>query len=478
MPRRRISWCLADGLRGDAMSVTPSATAHLVLATTLLLVVAHATGGLFARWRYPRVVGETVGGLMLGPSLLGAALPAAEHGLFPSGGAALVILRAFEELGVVFVMFAAGAEFGVLFRRGERRTAASITLSGVVLPFAAAILVFHLVHIDGIEGSAHVSRALSYVFAAAVAVTSIPAISRVMMDLGVAKASFARVVLGAAAMEDIVLYAVLSVAVGLAENTTDAFGLAHAVGIRTGSVVSALYYASATLIVLAIALVLRLGLQRLHGERDPMGTVPAQLVVIFAITAACMFASVTSVFGGFAAGIVVGGVREGATADAVKSINRFAFAFFIPLYFAIVGWRLDLVHNFDVIGFIGLLALACIAKGVGVYIGARTAGEDSRRARDFAIVMNARGGMGIVLATVALNAHIISEQFYADIVVLSIVTLLAAGLWLERIGRGWKRPREAFAVSGSHPSAAVIQTSPFENARPPALKRRSDDGDA
>ena len=221
---------------------------------------------------------------------------------------------------------------------------------------------------------------------------------------------------------------------------------------------SALYYASATLIVLVIALALRLGLGRLHGERDPMGTVPAQLVVIFTITAACLFAGVTSVFGGFAAGIVVGGAREGATVDAFRSINRFAFAFFIPLYFAIVGWRLDLVHNFDVIGFVGLLALACVAKGVGVYMGARTAGEGSGRARDFAIVMNARGGMGVVLASVALNAHIISERFYADIVVLSIVTLLIAGLWLDRITGSWERPREAFAASTSQAVSGIDPT--------------------
>jgi len=437
------------------MNLTPSATAHLVLATALLLAAAHMAGGLFARWRYPRVVGEIVGGLMLGPSLLGAALPAAEHGLFPSGGAASVTLHAFEELGVVFLMFAVGSEFGILFRRGERRTAASITLAGVLLPFATAILAFHLLHIGGIEGSAHAPRALSYVFAAAVAVTSIPAISRVMMDLGVANTPFARVVLGAAAMEDIVLYAVLSFAVGLAENATGTFGMAHALGIRSGSTGSAVYYPAATLIALTAAVMLRLGLRRLGGERNPLNTVPAQLVVILAITAACLFASVTSVFGGFAAGIVLGGPREGAAAAARMAINRFALSFFIPLYFAIVGWRLDLVHHFDVIACAVLLALACLAKGVGVYIGARAAGESGRRARDFAIVMNARGGMGIVLASVALNAHIISNQFYTDLVVLSIVSLLVAGLWLERIARSWTRPREAFAASASRPFSGV-----------------------
>jgi Kef-type K+ transport system membrane component KefB len=441
------------------MSLTPSATAHLVLATALLLAAAHAAGGLFARRRYPRVAGEIVGGLMLGPTLLGAALPTAERGLFPSAGAAMVTLRALEELGVVFLMFAAGAEFGVLFRRGERRAAASITLTGVLFPFAAAILVFHLVHIDGIEGSAHASRALSYVFAAAVAVTSIPAISRVMMDLGIARTSFARIVLGAAAIEDVVLYSVLSIAVGLAQNSTDAFGMAHAIGVRPGSAASAFYYASATLAVLAIAVMLRVGLRRRHGERELLATIPAQLVLLLAITAACLFASVTSVFGGFAAGIVVGGAREGAAAAAaLRAINRFAFAFFIPLYFAIVGWRLDLAHNFDVVTFVCLLALACIAKGVGVYIGARTAGESSGRARDFAIVMNARGGMGIVLASVAVNAQIISERFYADLVALSVVTLLAAGMWLERITHDWERPRETFAASTSQTFSGVDPT--------------------
>ncbi|MHB2000396.1 MAG: cation:proton antiporter [Solirubrobacteraceae bacterium] len=428
------------------MNITDSALAHLLLATALLLAAAHAVGGLFARWRYPRAVGEIVGGLMLGPSLLGAALPAAESGLFPSSGDALVALRAVEELGVIFLMLAAGAEFGVIFRPEERRKVVLITLTGVLLPFAAATLVFHLVHIGGIEGSAHSSQALAYIFAAAVAVTSIPAISRVMMDLGIARTSFARVVLATAAMEDIVLYIVLSLAVGVAQDTNDTFGAAHAIGIHSGSAVGALYYAVVTLAVLAIALVLRNGLRHRRSDREPLGTASAQLVVIFALVVGCLFASITSVFAGFAAGIVIGGVRGRAGATARQSINHFAFSFFIPLYFAIVGWRLDVAHGFDVIAFAGLLTLACVAKGVSVYIGARIAGERSATARDFAIVVNARGGMGIVMASVALNAHIISERFYADIVVLSIVTLLVAGLWLERMALSSESSHETLAA--------------------------------
>ena len=115
------------------------------------------------------------------------------------------------------------------------------------------------------------------------------------------------------------------------------------------------------------------------------------------------------------------------------AIRNFSFAFFIPVYFAIVGLRLNLLRDFDPIFFVGFLAFACAIKSASVYAGARLAGELRSSARNLAVAMNARGGPGIVLASVAYDARIINEHFYASLVMLAIVTSLLAGAWLQRV---------------------------------------------
>ena len=109
------------------------------------------------------------------------------------------------------------------------------------------------------------------------------------------------------------------------------------------------------------------------------------------------------------------------------------FGFFIPIYFAIIGIQLDLIHHFNVVFFLGFLAFACVAKAASVYLGARLSRENKFMSASLAIAMNARGGPGIVLASTAYAAGIINQTFFVSLVMLSIVTSLAAGSWLERV---------------------------------------------
>ena len=117
--------------------------------------------------------------------------------------------------------------------------------------------------------------------------------------------------------------------------------------------------------------------------------------------------------------------------------RTFSFAFFIPLYFAMVGLRLDLVRSFSPF-FVLFFAVACVAKYASVWVGARIAGESAAGSRNLAAALNARGGPGIVLASVALGAGIIDQNLYACLVLLAILTSLAAGSWLGAVVRAGK----------------------------------------
>jgi Kef-type K+ transport system membrane component KefB len=423
------------------VSLTTADIAHILLALGLLLVAAHGCGYLFARFRQPPVIGEILGGLLLGPTIFGALLPDLQAQVFPDSGTTAPVLGAVYQLGLFLLMFAAGAELRGVFHRGERKTASLITLTGTVLPFVVGLAVLQFVDLSGFEGSAGNSTAFLLVFAIAIAVTSIPVISRIMLDLGILETAFARIVLTAAVIEDVALYVVLAVAVGLVQQHHGAdFGLTALFGMEPASSLSMGYHVLATLAFFGLFLWLGPKLFRrvLHSPYNVLhrrNPIAFQLTVMLALTGVCLFAGITPLFGAFVAGIVVGVAGEDQD-QARESIKSFAFAFFVPVYFAMVGLRLDLIRDFNPLFFLAFLAFACSVKALSVYAGGRLAGHSRFGAGNLAVAMNARGGPGIVLASVAFDAMIIDEQFYVVLVMLAVVTSLFAGSWLERVVKG------------------------------------------
>ena len=189
--------------------------ARLLLALTLLLAFAHIAGYLATRVRQPRVIGEIVGGLLLGPTVLGAIAPGLHDQVFPATGPVPVVLDAMYQLGLLLLMFSAGSEIRSSFKADERRTVAAVTITGMVFPFLVGLGFVALLPEGAHIGPAADRAAFVLVFALAIAVTSIPVISRIMFDLGILETAFARIVLAVAVLEDVVIYVLLAIALGL-----------------------------------------------------------------------------------------------------------------------------------------------------------------------------------------------------------------------------------------------------------------------
>jgi Kef-type K+ transport system membrane component KefB len=434
----------------------------MLVALALLLLSAHAFGHLFARLRQPRVIGEIVGGLVLGPTALATLFPEALGWIFPTTGPVAAILGAVYQLGLLLLMYSSGAEMRTLFHRRERRTVAAITLGGIVVPFLAGIGAVSLLDTTSLRGPAGGDGAFTLVFGIAIAVTSIPVISKILLDLGIIGSSFSRIVLGAAVVEDVVLYVALAVALGLANaGQGGAFGVPALLGIAPGSAGNVVYHVVAEVAFIAIALAVGPGLFRLvessrfNPTRDG-GRAAFELVFVLALAAACVFVGVVPLFGALVAGLVAGSSTSEDVIRARDSIRRFSFAFFIPIYFAIVGLRLDLVGDLDLPFFAAFLILATAVKATSVYAGAKLAGETRRAALNFAVAMNARGGPGIVLASVAFEARILSSSFFASLVMLAVVTSLLAGSWLGREVRSGRPLREE---RGDEPASAELDAT-------------------
>jgi Kef-type K+ transport system membrane component KefB len=415
--------------------------ARSLLGITLLLAAAHSVGYLFSYLRQPRVIGEIAGGLLLGPTVFGAIAPRLQAEIFPATGAVPILLDGLYQLGLLLLMFVAGAEMRSAFKPDERRTVGIVTVSGMVLPAAIGLIFAAMVPTDLGIGPAQDRAAFAIVFMLAIAVTSIPVIARIMSDLGILETAFARIVLAVGVIEDVIVYVLLAVALGMvAAVGADQLGLPALLGIEGGTVANVIYHVAATVGFLAVCLwagppVYRRVLRFRFNLVRKGSAIGFQLVFMLSLTVVGVLLGVVPLFGAFVAGIVVASSSAERAAEARETIRTFSFAFFIPLYFAIVGLRLDLLHSFNPVFFLLFMGVACSTKYVSVWLGAKIAGESSAGATNLAVALNARGGPGIVLASVALGAGIIDQSFYATLVLLAIVTSLVAGSWLGRVVR-------------------------------------------
>jgi len=252
-------------------------------------------------------------------------------------------------------------------------------------------------------------------------------ISRIFHDLRILDTRFASLVLGTAMLEDIALFAALALATALARSGASPPGAELAL------------HAAITLGYLGFGLLIAPRLLRWIQERRAKiltrrARVAYALVLMLAYTALAGALEVNMVFGAFLAGFgLVGGLRGSERerfAAPLDAVSRFAFAGFIPLYFALVGARLDLGAGFSLSVLMAFLLGSSALRLGCVSAATKLAGFPRRDAADVAVAMNARGGPGIVLATVAFEAAIIAPTLFTALVITAIVTSQAAGWWL------------------------------------------------
>jgi Kef-type K+ transport system membrane component KefB len=384
----------------------------LTLALMLLVVSANLLGQIFGRLRQPKVVGEILAGVLLGPSLLGHFAPGTAASIFGDGpqDPSSVVLSFMYHLGLLLLMFVSGASVRHVLGKENRKPTAWILGIGTPLPFFLALAVTPMLPLAGFTGPVGNETAVVLVFAIAVAVTSIPVISKIFYDLGILHTRFASLLLGSAVLEDIMLWGVLALATAIA-------GASVAAGSQLTATISTHVAWNFGYVIVAMAVMptvlRRLGHARLNvlAQNSPVAWIVTVLLGYVALAAAL---DVTLAFAAFLAGFgLVGGMRSTERQRyraPLDSIGQLAAAVFIPVYFAIVGYRLDFTQTFDPVMLVAFLLGSSIVCLLSVGLAARLAGFRGLAIVNLAVTSNARGGPGIVLASVAFDAGIISGR--------------------------------------------------------------------
>lgn len=377
-------------------------TAKILLQLFAILLAAKIGDELFERLGQPGIVGEILGGVVVGPAVLGIYEVNAET-------------RLFAEIGVVLLLFRVGLETRLheLLRVGG--PALIVATLGVALPFAGGFVLAELV-----EGELEVAVFL----AAALTATSVGITSRVLSDLGALRTLSGRVILGAAVIDDVLAMLILAVASGVALGEISAPRILTLLGLALAFIV----------------IVLVVGTRILRRRRSLLMTpqfartpfLPGMIIMLGLASLAAVI-GLAAIIGAFLAGMVVG---ESAEKRALEEEVAPLAAFFTPFFFGSIGAQVDLAGLANAESLFLLVAItlvAVIAKFGGAFLGAIRLGRD--RALLIGWGMVPRGEVGIVVAGLGLSLGAIDAPLYSVVVGMAVITTLIVPPFLPALVR-------------------------------------------
>jgi Kef-type K+ transport system membrane component KefB len=400
----------------------------VLLILLLLVALAQLLGYLFTKIRQPKVIGEILAGVVLGPAIVGRFSSASWIVAATQHQAS--ILNFVYWLGLLLLMFLSGAETQQLFTREERREVGWLAIVGTGIPFVVGLILGPRLIGPSLAGPNGNRISLIIILAVGVAVTSVPVVSKIFADLKILHTRFARLVLGVAVLEDIVLWLALAVATALAGKTA-----LNARQMSYHLLTTVAFFALGLTIVPRIVKRLNKSRFNVFAKQSPVAYAIAVLLAYCVVAGAL---DVSLVFAAFLAGFAVVHKKRRLFAEALDAIGKVSFAFFIPVYFAIVGLKLDLIRGLSLWMIATFLLGSCAVKILSVSLAGRFAGFRGLDLINLAITTNARGGPGIVLASVAFDAGIISPKFYTTLVIAAVLTSQVAGAWLDYVlSKGW-----------------------------------------
>ncbi len=392
----------------------------VLVQLSLLLLVARGLGELMRRINLPPVVGELLAGVLLGPSIFGAFLPSVQAHIFPKSQLQSDLLSVVSWLGVLFLLIVTGLEtdLNLILRKGK--TALLISLGGIIVPFTTGFALGSLLP-DNFLANPDGRLVFSLFIATAMSISAVPVIAKVLMDLKLIRRDIGQVTLAAGMTDDTIGWILLSVVSGLASSGKFDFAtVIHSIG---GAVI---------FLTVAFTMGRTIVNQILRWVDDYIGGATASLsaVLILCLGAAALTHSlgIEAALGAFVFGILAGQSRR-FSREAGHTLEMVTAGFLAPIFFAAAGLKVNLlqllVPQTFIIGML-VLAVACIGKFTGAYIGSRVGGLSHWEALAMGSGMNARGAMEIIVATIGLSLGVLNQEMYSIIVMVAIVTSLMA----------------------------------------------------
>ena len=403
-------------------------TALLLLQLVVVLATARLAGRAAAFLGQPRVIGEMVAGLALGPSLFGWLRPDWMHALFPADR--MGSLSTLSNLGVILFMFVVGLHLDGALLGQRAKAAVAVSWASIVVPFALGAALAPWLH-PGFAGTGVALLPFTLFLGAAMSVTAFPVLARILNERRLMNTPAGSIAIAAAAVDDVSAWCLLAVVVAVAR------------GAAAGGRFLLLFLGSAAYVlfmlfvvrpalrrwqarrVRARAAVSAAGVSAAQEERAAAGAEAIGAAVLLALGSALVteWLGVHALFGAFLAGAIV--PREGGLArDLAGRLEGMVTTVLLPLFFAFTGLKTEIgLVNGALWGVAAVILLAAMAGKLGGAAGAaRLAGMTWRDALAVGVLMNTRGLMELVILTIGLEIGVLSPTLFAMMVFMALVT--------------------------------------------------------
>ena len=377
-------------------------------------------GVLFRRAGQPPVIGEVVGGILLGPSFLGLLSPATYRFLLPAEIAPLLSVVA--QIGVIIYMFLIGLELNPELLRNRVKATLVISTSSILLPFLLGVGLARFIYAELSPPNVPFTP-FALFLGLSMSVTAFPVLARILNDIGLARTPLGTIALTCAAFEDIAAWCLLAFVVGF---VNAAAGSALFVAVLT------LGFASVMLVVVR-PIIARLvaGLE----ERSPtQGNVAVVLVGLLMSAWTTEVIGIHAVFGAFIFGVII--PHHSSLARTLHQNLESLTILLLPAFFAFTGMRTEiglLSGRYEWVVCAIIIAVATTGKWGGALVGARLTALSWRESSALGVLVNTRGLMELIVLNVGLELGVISQTLFTMMVLMALVTTIATTPLLRRI---------------------------------------------
>ncbi len=384
-----------------------------------LMLVGRLLGEAMNRIGQPSVMGMLLGGILLGPSVLGALWPDAQHAIFPQTPEQKAMLDGISQFGILLLLLLTGMETDLKLARKVGKAAIIISLAGVAVPFICGFMLGELMpaallpHPD--------QRLLTSLFlGTALSISSIKIVAAIVREMGFTRRNLGQIIVASAICEDSIGWIIIAITLSLAEaGTIDLMNVARSV---LGTAV--FLVASFTIGRRAVFFLIRWVNDNFETDFPVITTI---LVIMGIMALTTHLIGVHTVLGAFVAGVLIG-ESPILSKHIDEQLRGLILAFFMPVFFGVAGLSADLTVLKDpalLLMTLGLIAIASFGKFAGAFIGGEIGGLTRREAFALACGMNARGSTEVIVATIGLSMGALTQNLFTMIVAMALTTTMA-----------------------------------------------------
>jgi Kef-type K+ transport system membrane component KefB/nucleotide-binding universal stress UspA family protein len=416
-----LAFLAASGVTALAAdgALTGHSDAVFIAELGLLLVVGRLMGEAAQRIGQPPVMGQLIGGLLLGPSVFGLLWPSAQHALFPGTAEQKSMIDAVSQLGILMLLLLTGMETDLQLVRRVGRAAVTVAAAGVAVPFICGFALGEMLPAELLPRPD--ARLVTAIFlGTALSISSVKIVAMVVREMNFMRRDLGQVIVASAILEDTIGWVIIAVAFGLASaGTIDLWSVGRAV------VGTALFMAlSFTLGRRVVFRLIRWANDNFESEFPVITTI---LVIMAAMALTTQLIGVNTVLGAFVAGILIG-ESPILTRHIDEQLRGIIVALFMPVFFGLSGLSADLTVLKDpglALLAVGLILIASVGKFTGAFVGGKLGGLSGAESLALGCGMNARGSTEVIVASIGLSMGVLNKNLFTLIVTMAVVTTMA-----------------------------------------------------